>query len=244
MERDWPFLAMIGGAIASGATAAAGTLGTAATSALGGLGSLAAGAAHGIGTAASGALNAVTGGGGAGPTAASAAPAAAPAAAAPASGGGFLDNLLGRGPANQIGVSTPGGPMAVPPGAENLSQAVPYQGSLPGTPVLDQLGSGLKQMAAGRFGVTNPDMGVLDMVKQGGLSQLSGGPFVGYNPQASFLSNLGGAVRQRLLSQLSPDPGTQNQNPYALQQAVQLALSRQGPYARQLPVYGNLPGYG
>src|SRR5215813_784047 len=238
MERDWPFLAMIGGAIASGATAAAGTLGTAATSALGGLGSLAAGAAHGIGTAASGALNAVTGGGGAGATA------AAPAAAAPASGGGFLDNLLGRGPANQIGVSTPGGPMAVPPGAENLSQAVPYQGSLPGTPVLDQLGSGLKQMAAGRFGVTNPDMGVLDMVKQGGLSQLSGGPFVGYNPQASFLSNLGGAVRQRLLSQLSPDPGTQNQNPYALQQAVQLALSRQGPYARQLPVYGNLPGYG
>jgi hypothetical protein len=116
-------------------------------------------------------------------------------------------------------------------------------GVMPGGPsILDQVMGGAKNAAFGRFGVTNPNMGWGDIAKQAGLSQVAGGPFFGYNPQASFLSNLANAGGQRVLSSLFPGGG--GQQPSNVQQAVQMMLATQGQPARQLPVYGNLPGYG
>jgi hypothetical protein len=108
----------------------------------------------------------------------------------------------------------------------------------PPTPsFLSQVGTAGKTDLLNRLGVTNPNMGWGDMLKQGGLSQIAGGPFVGYNPQASFLSNLWGAGKQRLLTQALGPPGGQQQGPEAL---LRLLLAQgQGPAARTLPVVQN-----
>jgi len=113
-----------------------------------------------------------------------------------------------------------------------------------GPSFLDQLTQGARNAAFQRFGVTNPDMGWGDIFKQAGLSQVAGSPFYGYNPQASFLSNLAGAGTQRVLSELFPNQSQSGQRPQTIEQVIQRMLAMQGQPARQLPVYGNLPGYG
>ena len=105
-----------------------------------------------------------------------------------------------------------------------------------------QVGTGLENSFLQRIGVTNPNMGWGDIAKQAGLSQIAGGPFFGYNPQASFLSNLANAGGQRVLSSLFPGGG--GQRPQSVEQAITMMLANQNQNARQLPVYGSLPGYG
>jgi hypothetical protein len=132
-----------------------------------------------------------------------------------------------------------GTPMSATPTTFPISSSVAPAGA---PSLLSQIATGGQNALLQRLGVTNPNAGFLDMLKQSGLSQVAGGPFVGYNPGSSFLSNLAGAGRQRLFSSLFPESG--GRSPQDLQQAIQMMLAQQGRPARQLPVYGNLPGYG
>ncbi len=121
---------------------------------------------------------------------------------------------------------------------------LPSQAGGPGAPgpsLLSQIAQGAKGNILGRIGVTDPTASVPSMLQQVGLSQVAGGPYLGYNPQAGFLSNLGGAVKQRALSSLWPESG--GRSPQDMEEAVRLLLAqRGGPPARTLPVMGSLPG--
>lgn len=161
-------------------------------------------------------------------------------------GGGFLSNLLGGGSSqNQIGVSTEQGPMSVPPGAQNLSQASP----MPTSPSLtSHLGNmGLNLVAGGPYAGTQGGSflsNVPGALYQRGLSTVSGFP-MGATGQG-FGADLGSALRGRFLSTLSPGGGgaAGGQSPEQMMAMMHLLLGQQGMNARQLPLYGNLPGYG
>jgi hypothetical protein len=133
-----------------------------------------------------------------------------------------------------------GTPQAPTPTTFQLPSSMGGPGA-PGPSLLSQIAQGAKGNILGRIGVTDPTASVPSMLQQVGLSQVAGGPYLGYNPQAGFLSNLGGAVKQRALSSLWPESG--GRTPQDMEEAVRLLLAqRGGPPARTLPVMGSLPG--
>src|SRR5215510_4517206 len=116
-----------------------------------------------------------------------------------------------------------------PGGGGFLSSLAPYG---------QQIGRGFLQ----RYGITDPSASWGDIAHQGVGSMLAGSPYFGQAGEG-WGTTLGGAVRQRLLSQLFPESG--GRSPQDIQQTVAMLMNRQNPvYARNLPLYGNLPGYG
>lgn len=142
----------------------------------------------------------------------------------------------------ELGQASAGAQMAPTPTTFQLPGAQGGPGAPPpGGGLLSQLGTGFKNQMLQGVGVTNPQGGLGSFPGQMLNSAVAGGPYFG-QPGASFLQNLWGAGKQRLLTTAFGQGGG-GQAPQNAEQLVSMLLARnQGPPARQLPVYNTLPG--